>query len=178
MRYSERTLKKLFGLSGNQCAFPGCIKPVIDSQTGLPIGEICHIKGKSPNGPRYDPNQSEHDRNDYPNLLVMCPVHNKTVDDPETRDHFPVELLTQFKTNHEARSHNTLVSEDILERLVKLFELVENFQPPKPVTKLTPLIESHRTGADNHAGIDDYAFPQKRRGKDGEVVSHRSEDTE
>jgi len=79
VRYTERTLKRLFGLSGNQCAFPGCIKPVIDSQTGLPIGQICHIKGKSPNGPRYDPNQSEHDRNDYPNLLVMCPVHNKTV---------------------------------------------------------------------------------------------------
>src|SRR5262249_20648785 len=112
-----------------------------------------------------------------PNLLLMCPVHNKTVDDPETRDQFPVELLTQFKTNHEARSHNTLVSEDILERLVKLFELVENFQPPpKPVTKLTPLIESHRTGADNHAAIDDYAFRVTLR-NDGEktVRSYRIE---
>jgi hypothetical protein len=176
VRYSERTLKKLFGLSGNQCAFPGCIQPVIDSQTGLPIGQICHIKGKSPNGPRYDPNQSEQDRNDYPNLLVMCPVHNKTVDDAETCDQFPVPLLAEFKKNHESRSHNTLVSEDLLAKVVKLFELVENLQPPpKPLTKLTPLIESHRTGTD-HTDIDDYAFRVTLR-NDGEktVKSYRIE---
>jgi len=88
--------------------------------------------------------------------------------------------LLRLKVDHvnfsEARSHNTLVSEDMLERLVKLFELVENFQPlPKPVTKLTPLIESHGRGADNHAGIDDYAFRVTLRNdgvKEDEVVSH------
>jgi hypothetical protein len=97
MTYSEQTLKKLFALAGNECAFPGCTAPIVDTEHGVVTGQICHIKGKSPNGPRYDASQTEAERNGYANLLVMCAPHNKIVDDEETRAQFSVELLTQIK---------------------------------------------------------------------------------
>lgn len=93
MSYSETTLKKLFALSGNRCAFPGCQAPIVDDDSGIVVGEICHIKGKSPKGPRYDSQQSEAERNKYENLLLMCDPHNKIVDHKDTRHKFPVEVL-------------------------------------------------------------------------------------
>jgi hypothetical protein len=44
---SEQTIKKLFALSGNICAFPGCQSPIVES-AGTVTGEICHICAKSP----------------------------------------------------------------------------------------------------------------------------------
>ncbi len=122
MTYSEQTLKKLFALAGNECAFPGCTAPIVDTEHGVVTGHICHIKGKNPKGPRYDESQTQAERNDYANLLIMCAPHNKIVDDQETRDQFSVELLIQIKTNHESRNHNTVVKEDLLDKLVRLFE--------------------------------------------------------
>lgn len=119
MSYSDLTLKKLFVLSGNECAFPGCTAPVLDTEHGVLVGQICHIRGKSPGGPRYDPNQTEDERDGYENLLVMCAAHNKIIDDEATRDQFPVEFLLEFKSQHERRSRNTVVKESIIKRLVE-----------------------------------------------------------
>lgn len=102
MSYTAPTLKKLFALSGNVCAFPGCTAPIIDDETGIVVGEVCHIKGKSKNGPRYDENQTEAERNSYENLLVMCDPHNKIVDHETTRDKYTVEVLRKMKEEHEA----------------------------------------------------------------------------
>lgn len=122
MTYSEQTLKKLFALGGNECAFPGCTAPIVDTEHGVVTGQICHIKARNPDGPRYDANQTQAERNGYANLLVMCAPHNKIVDDEVMRDQFSVELLTQIKTNHESRNRNTVVKEELLDKLVRLFE--------------------------------------------------------
>jgi len=156
MGYSDVTLKKLFALSGNECAFPGCELPVIDSEYGVPTGQICHIKGKSPNGPRYDARQTEDERNAYENLLVMCGTHNKIVDDEATRDQFPVALLAEFKADHESRMHNQTVKLDLVERVANL---ILALQTPKPtLPSVVPVIESYRTSCDNAGQIDYYAF--------------------
>ena len=80
-------------------ATTGCTAPVFDTTHGVLTRQICHIKGRSKNGPRYDPGLTEEERNGYPNLLVMCAAHNKIVDDEATHDQFSVELLTEFKKN-------------------------------------------------------------------------------
>ena len=121
MSYTDLTLKRLFGLSGNTCAFPGCDAPIVDTTYGVVVGQICHIKGKSPNGPRYDPNQSEEERNDYKNLILMCATHNKIIDDEKTRDKFPVELLTEYKEKYEAQYQNRVVDDNLLESF--MFEI-------------------------------------------------------
>ena len=58
MKPTEQTVKRLFGTSGNQCAFPGCTNPIIDAK-GTVQGRICHIRAAGPNGPRYDATQTD-----------------------------------------------------------------------------------------------------------------------
>ena len=105
---SVPTLKKVFAPCGNECAYPGCTAPIVDDDSGIVVGEISHIKGKSPQGPRYDPNQTREERNGYENLLLMCNPHNKIIDHEDTRDKFPVNLLREFKTKHESKFRRSL----------------------------------------------------------------------
>lgn len=156
MAYTDLTLKKLFTLSGNQCAFPGCTLPVLDTTHGVLIGQICHIKGKSPGGPRYDPNQPDDERNGYSNLLIMCAPHNKIVDDEATRDQFPVELLQNFKQAHEARAQNSVVKDDIVERIIA--SLQHYLPAPKQPDNLTPIINYSLARPGNDVGVDVYDF--------------------
>jgi len=101
-RFSQRTIKRLFSLTGNQCAFPKCNAPLIDSDSGALLGDVCHIKAKNPEGPRYDASQSDRDRHAFENLIVMCPSHHRVVDSDEAS--YTVERLRQIKAEHE-RGH-------------------------------------------------------------------------
>lgn len=109
MSYALSTLKKIFALSGNTCAFPSCTAPIVDAESGVVVGDICHIKGRSEGGPRYDPAQTDEERNGYENLLLMCVAHNRIVDSEKTRNQYPVELLQAFKRSHEARYQGNVV---------------------------------------------------------------------
>lgn len=95
-----KTIKRLFAVSGNRCAFPTCQSELVDAGTGKVIGKICHIKGSRPGSPRYDPQQSESERHGYDNLLLLCPLHHDVVDsDPES---YTVERLSEIKSRYEA----------------------------------------------------------------------------
>lgn len=152
MGYTEPTLKKLFALAGNECAFPNCENPVFDTTEGSLVGQICHIKGRSPGGPRYNPTQTEAERNGYENLLVMCGAHNKIVDDSDNVERYPVELLRAFKHAHESRSHNTTAKGNLVE------QIVARLRPEVPSVLLTPVIEWLMTHPDNETDLDYYDF--------------------
>ena len=77
---SVATVKRLFAVSGNRCAFPGCALPLVDEASGKVTGRICHIKADSPGGPRYDPEQSEKKRHGFDNLVLMCSLHHDVID--------------------------------------------------------------------------------------------------
>src|ERR1035438_8418257 len=96
---TERDIKKLFAVSLNQCAFTNCLMPIF-TLTDEMIGEICHIKAKSPDGPRYDPTQTDIERHGFENLILLCRNHHKIVDDKPEK--FTVEWLTNIKQQHEA----------------------------------------------------------------------------
>jgi len=119
------TLKKLFALTGNECAFPGCDLPIFDTEHKVLTGEICHIEAKSPDGPRYGASQTDIERNDFENLVIMCSAHHKIIDDESTRDQFTVQTLTKIKTDHERRKHNTVVKPNVLYRVVESVRRVE-----------------------------------------------------
>ena len=63
------------------------------------VGDECHIVSAKPQGPRNDP-VFPNDRLDEPeNLILLCRVHHKMVDDQyET---YTIELLQKLKVNHE-----------------------------------------------------------------------------
>ena len=52
--------------------------------------------------PRYDPDQTNDERHGYDNLLLMCSIHNKVVDDDEAT--YTVDRLKKMKADHEAES--------------------------------------------------------------------------
>lgn len=98
---SQITIKRLFALSGNICAFRKCTQTLIDERSGSVLAEICHIKGKRPNSPRYDVSQNDEERDAFENLILMCPIHHKIIDDDEIS--YTVERLQQIKSNYESR---------------------------------------------------------------------------
>lgn len=113
-RPSEKTYNLLYAKSSNRCAFPGCKNPITVKQTL--IGNVCHIKAAKSGGPRYEPSQTNEERHGYDNLVLMCSIHNKVVDDDVTT--YTVDNLKQMKTDHEAES--TPIEEETIELAVGL----------------------------------------------------------
>jgi len=73
----------------------------VDEASGSVIGEVCHIKAKSSDGPRYDAEQTDEERHGFGNLVLLCPTHHARVDgDP---DRYTVKRLLEIKARHEAR---------------------------------------------------------------------------
>ncbi len=91
------TVKRLYAVSGNQCAFPKCQCPLVDPSTRKVTGRICHIKAKNPGGPRYSPQQTDAERHSFENLVLMCPTHHDVIDaDVES---YTVERLLSIKAD-------------------------------------------------------------------------------
>jgi len=101
MGISDKTRKVLWGRSGSLCAF--CkTHLVIDASKFDPeavVGDECHIVSSASNGPRHDPSVDQGLIDGMDNLILLCRVHHKLVDDqPET---FSADTLKQLKANHE-----------------------------------------------------------------------------
>lgn len=105
MSISLTTHKKLWGRAGNRCAFPGCDTELIMDVEGRAgstiVGVECHIVGRKPKGPRGEADIEPDRRDSYANLVLLCGVHHKIVDDNEAQ--YTVEALRQMKAEHEAR---------------------------------------------------------------------------
>ena len=116
------TIKQLFAVSGNRCAFPGCNLPLVDAGSGTVLGEICHIKARSPEGPRYDPAQTEKERHVFGNLLLLCPAHHKIVDD--NPGEYTVEWLLATKAQHESQAAGgPELTDEVAQRLERQLEI-------------------------------------------------------
>ena len=101
MTISARTRKLLWGRSGNRCAIcrreltmPGT--PVDDDSI---IGDECHIESARFGGPRHNPEFAPGKLDDYANLLLLCKVDHKLIDDQATA--YPASRLAEIKASHE-----------------------------------------------------------------------------
>ena len=72
---------------------------MIDS-AGAFIGNVCHIEAASPDGQRYNPNQTDEDRRAFSNLMLMCYPHHITTNNVEQ---YTVDVLKKIKADHEAK---------------------------------------------------------------------------
>ena len=99
---TQKTRKLLWGASGNRCAIckrKFAINGALDSQPSL-VGEECHIVSGKRKGPRADRSFPAELIHRVENLLLLCNVHHKMVDDlPKT---YPAERLREIKREHEA----------------------------------------------------------------------------
>lgn len=131
MTISERTVKKLWSVSGNQCAFPGCEQPLIDFDHDVVIGEMSHIHARSSGGPRNDAEMEEDEREAYSNLIVLCRNHHQLVDGAP--DEFPADVLRQWKQKHESQSSEP---RDLPPELLE--EWIDRFQPSTLLVHVEP----------------------------------------
>lgn len=92
-------IKALLANSGNRCAFPGCNQPIVNEEYKI-IAQLCHIEAASQNGPRYNKEQNDEERNGYDNLMFMCYKHHHETHDI---DIYPVSKLKQIKQEHEEK---------------------------------------------------------------------------
>lgn len=107
-RPTSTTVKRLFAISGNRCAFPDCPQELVTSN--VVTGEICHIRAQRGGGPRFDPAQTEVDRHSFENLILLCPPHHTVVD--QDVQAYPVAKLEQMKREHESLSSSQLALPD------------------------------------------------------------------
>lgn len=114
---SDPTIKRLFAVSSNRCAFPGCTETLVEGETV--VGEVCHIKSARKGHQRYDPKQNDAERSGFDNLILLCRKHHKIVDTEV--DRYPRDLLTEMKIAHEAHPKGSFtISDDIVQRLGEL----------------------------------------------------------
>jgi hypothetical protein len=94
-----KDVKILWGRAANRCAFPDCrIELTPDGATNT-LGEIAHIIAESPNGPRGDKDMSLELRDDYSNLILLCPTHHRMIDN--NPEEWTAENLKRIKQDHE-----------------------------------------------------------------------------
>ena len=117
---SLKTIKRLFAMSGNVCAFPGCQVAIVED-SGTVTGEICHIKAKNSKGTRYDKKQTEHERNAFENLILLCRNHHKIVDD--NSQIYDVSALLEIKSIHESLMKRNEVDQDSIFARILLNDL-------------------------------------------------------
>lgn len=91
----------LWGRSASRCALCKC-ELVMDASKiddESLVGEACHIIARSSDGPRGNSDLPSEQRDKYPNLILLCNIHHKQVDDqPES---FTADRLSQIKAEHE-----------------------------------------------------------------------------
>ncbi|MYS20489.1 hypothetical protein GA0115240_120411 [Streptomyces sp. DvalAA-14] len=104
--------RKLTQRSGNICAFPECGLLLTAEGTQedpvVVLGEIAHIVGESPNGPRGASPLSAEERNRYENLILLCNQHHQLIDSAGALATYTVERLQAMKETHEQRIERRL----------------------------------------------------------------------
>jgi hypothetical protein len=102
-KYSHKTLKVLFGLSGNKCGKPGCAQTVIKNATDysdvLVVAQIAHIYALNKAGPRGKDGLTEAELNAPANLILLCPTDHVVVDGQH--ETYPADLLFKWKAAQE-----------------------------------------------------------------------------
>ncbi|QIE57560.1 HNH endonuclease [Pikeienuella piscinae] len=133
MAITQKSVKILWSASGGRCAFPGCWERLCyhEAEEAAPftLGEMAHICGDKPGANRHDAGQTAMQRDDYQNLILLCPTHHTLIDRKENEAVYAVEALHAMKADHEARVLERLDQEamktksDIARAILPLLEL-------------------------------------------------------
>jgi hypothetical protein len=104
MSIQNSTIKRLFGMSSNQCAIPDCKSPLIISE--VVVGEICHIRARRKGGARHDPELTTDKKDQFENLILLCSTCHKLID--SCPDEYTSEWLRSIKASHERKAPQPL----------------------------------------------------------------------
>ena len=103
-RYSNRTIKILWGRAAGRCAMPECrIELFLDDSAHDPIviiGDIAHVEASSDHGPRGNLTRASWRRDKYENLILLCKNCHARIDGQTKK--FSEEAIHRIKSDHEA----------------------------------------------------------------------------
>lgn len=102
MAISEKTKRLLWSRSGGYCQNPECHQDLfVFFQNGevMNLEEFAHIIGQSEHGPRGRNELSVTERDEYGNIILLCPICHRLID--KSPNQFPVETLHNWKHCHE-----------------------------------------------------------------------------
>lgn len=91
--------------AGGRCEYRGCNEPLWKDQltmSAMNRAYLAHIIADSPNGPRGHPIFSNQLKDDSSNIMLLCDTHHRLID-REQIDQHPIDLLRQYKREHEER---------------------------------------------------------------------------
>ena len=125
--YSQLTLKKLYALSGNQCAFVECPVMFVNWENDTNFSNICHIEDANESlhkSDRYNLNMTDLQRADYTNLVLFCPNHHIETNDITK---YSVENLKEIKRYHELKVLQLISPTNILAKNPSALNIIIGF---------------------------------------------------
>jgi hypothetical protein len=162
--YKPSTIKRLFALSGNQCAFYNCNQKIVRQDATNLMTQICHIEGADKGGERYNSASTDDYRRSFENLVLLCPNHHVETNNVEV---YNVSVLQKMKEEHEnlmlhrtslqgILTKNSSVLNTVINQIgISLFDNQESTfpkTPPNPEEKIRynnvirykPIIEEYK----------------------------------
>lgn len=104
-KISVKNQNLLWAVSGGRCQYEGCNKILhtdILTKKKYNSAYVAHIVADEPNGPRGDLLRSKELADDINNLMLLCDVHHRLVDNVDIDGH-PESRLLEMKQRQEAR---------------------------------------------------------------------------
>ena len=103
--FNPKTIEALAKRASYICSNPDCRSLTLypsekDSEEYIFIGKAAHITAASEGGPRYDPTFTPEQRTSIENGIFLCSNCADMIDKNNGLD-FPVDLLREWKRNHE-----------------------------------------------------------------------------
>ncbi len=99
-----KTKRILLARSGGFCSNPNCnadLFPLFENKEIINVEELAHIIGQSENGPRGDNDLPLEERDNYENIILLCPTCHTKID--KFLHLYPVTALRNWKQSHEER---------------------------------------------------------------------------
>ncbi|MBC6445452.1 MAG: HNH endonuclease [Alphaproteobacteria bacterium GM202ARS2] len=151
MAITQKSIKILWSASGGRCAFPDCWERLCyheaEGASPFTLGEMAHICGDKPGANRHNASQSDAERDDYQNLILLCPTHHTLIDRKENEATYTIAKLHEMKAAHEAR---------VLERLE------QDTMPTKEdiARSILPMLEENRQSWAHYGPLSELARTQ------------------
>jgi len=163
MSISAQTKRLLLARSGGFCSNPSCntdLFTFFKKGEISNIEELAHIIGQSNDGPRGKNTLSENERDQYDNIIVLCPTCHTRVD--KHPDQYPNDVLLSWKKEH-------------AERIASLFQAPKLPDRKAVRIELSKLLLTNKTVFDTYGPYSNLA---KENGWDTEAMwEKRSIDT-
>lgn len=119
---------------------------------------------------RHDPSQNPAERDDYENLILLCPNHHTLIDKPENEDRYSVDSLKAMKMEHENFVNGRLeklqfankkeVAAYLYPRMKENHEVFTNFGPHSEIARKNPESDAHGIWLSERLGT---IIPNNRR---------------